>query len=75
MQKWGLYERYNMKCMKYASNHERPLMKHEEWAKIRPFLALTNGQKQKPKGLPSHVRKCHSKRVLKQVQDRGLKQG
>ena len=38
--KWGLKERYNMKFIKNASKHERPLMKHEEWAKIRTFIAL-----------------------------------
>ena len=41
-----------MKYIKYASNHERPLIKHEEWAKIRrgaqikPLYSLHHAPKQ-----------------------------
>ena len=65
MQKWGLKERNNLKCIKYASNHERPLMKHEEWAKIRPFIALQNDQKQKHDRLPSRAKNGDQKRDIK----------
>ena len=47
MQKCGLKERYNTKYKKGASKSEGPSMKHEEMAKIRPFLALKIVQKWK----------------------------
>ena len=74
MQKWGLKERYNMKCIKYASNHERPLMEHEEWAKIRNFLALYNDQKWNQDRLTSHTRIGYQRWIKRQVVHGGPKQ-
>ena len=38
--KMRLKSGYNTKYAKYSTNSQRPLMKHEEWAKIRLFLVL-----------------------------------
>ena len=56
MQKWGLKERYNTKYRKGASNSEGHSMKHEEMAKIRPFLDLKIVLKWKHNRLPSHAK-------------------
>ena len=45
-----------MKCMKDVSNHERPLMRNEEWSKIRLFSVLKRAQKQKHKRLTNHAK-------------------
>ena len=54
--KQGQKERYNTKYIKDASNSKRPLMKHEEGVKIRPFIVRTRAQKQKHKRLTNHAK-------------------
>ena len=46
----------NTKYTKYASNSQRPSMRHGEGVKIRPFSVLIRVQKQKLNVLTNHAK-------------------